>query len=218
MKIINIIAIGTLFTSLSSFAESRHADAILVEDNQYKIDAGFMPNDEVYKLPSDRITVYENDAIQNKRGGSLVHVGYLGVESQGRNSDFEYGSSGSGDIHRTSVTEKFADTLLELPDNHTINWIRVWGSDSDAVENLQFYIFEICLPNFSAGALSSTTLADITSSGDSGDWSASVNINPGIEVNNTGCTYVVRTRFDTATNSLRLFKIRAELNPIAPAQ
>lgn len=209
MKYKSLMACIGLVITGTSWGENKHMDDRLVTDAYEKASMGFAENDVVYV----RENVNKSQSNEQLKGlGGLVHVGYLGVESQGRTGDFAYATfSGAGDIYRTG-TEVFADTLLELPDGYSFDWVRVWGRDTNVDNNLRFFVFQTCYPNFSAGAPDSTNLGSITSPGSGGDWSASVALSD-VTVDNTSCTYYVRTAFDATGSSLRLYKIRAELNP-----
>lgn len=209
MKYKSLVACVGLVFAGSSWGENRHMDDRLVTDALEKASMGFAENDVVYVRENSNKS-QSNEQIKGL--GGLVHVGYMGVESQGRTGNFTYSTiSGSGDIYRTG-TEIFSDTLLELPDGYSFDWVRVWGRDTNVDENLRFFVFQTCYPSFSAGAPDSTNLGTITSSGNAGDWSASVSLSD-VTVNNTSCTYYVRTAFDDTGSSLRLYKVRAELNP-----
>lgn len=211
-QLVSLAMVALCSTSLN--AESIYPEAELITDPAAKLIAGFEADDILYKLPENMMKHTGEEAVSSVNGiGGLVHVGYLGVESQGRKSDFIYSSQlGVGDIYRDGGTELFADILLELPDGYSLSWIRAWGYDSSASDDLQFFVYSSCLPNLTAGAITSTQLGTITSSGSAGNWSASVSLD--VEVDNTLCTYWVRTRFNSGDNTNRLYKIRAELNPI----
>ena len=196
--------------------QSNYNKPILVTDVNEKLEAGFSEDDILYKLTNKPTPPGEQ--LQNTKGASsLVQVGYLGVESQPRTSNFTYSTlDGAGDIFRaTGGSETFRDLLLELPDGHTFSWVRAWGEDSDEDDELTFFVFSTCLPDLSAGSPDSTQLGTFSSSGSAGEWSGSVNVG-GVTINNRLCNYWVRTRFDDVGSSLRLYKIRAELSvPVA---
>lgn len=203
-----------LFFSYDVIAQSRHDQALLVTDINQKIAMGFIESDVVYELPNNKSLDLNADSNTIRGAGTVVRIGYMGVESEGRTSAFEYGSSGLGDIHRTG-SELFTDILLDLPEGADFDFVRIWGNDTNAAQDMSFFLFERCLPEFSSGDITSTTLGSIDSNTSAGIFSVLINIvSDNITVDNTGCTYTLRTRFDAADSTLRLFKVRAEFQTL----
>jgi hypothetical protein len=175
---------------------------------------GFEPEETVYKLINKNPENQNADKQYNEIKGifSPKRVGYLGVESQGRTSNFQYSTaSGFGDIYRSSGTDAFTDILLQLDNASDFNFVRIWGYDSNLLEDMTFFLFRMCLPTFSGGAVISTQLGTVDSSTSAGNFSVLINIAAdAITVNNATCTYTLRTRFDALNSTLRLYKVRAE--------
>ncbi|MGH9160342.1 MAG: hypothetical protein ACRD2X_10215 [Vicinamibacteraceae bacterium] len=104
-------------------------------------------------------------------------------------------------------TERFADAQFEVPTGATLDFFRFWAFDNNA-SNLAFFVFEVCQPGFGAGAPVVTTIASSATSGTPGNTSGLVNLNRA--VNNRDCTYLARVRFDAASTSLALQKVRLQ--------
>jgi len=206
-----IFILALLLLNVNALANNQHDQAVLITDLVKKHLMGFAESDVVYELLNER-SLDQNADINAIQGGTIVRIGYMGVEAQGRRSSFTYGSfSGSGDIFRTSDFESFADILLDLPDGADFDFVRIWGRDTNVDEDLSFFLFERCLPTFSAGDITQTILGTIDSITSAVGFSVLINIAAdNITINNTGCTYTLRTRFDTTDNTLRLYKVRAE--------
>jgi len=215
-NILQLIAVTASFATCNLMAQTDEFKAELVTDIQLKLDAGLTADSVMYQMPEESYTVYEGEDYlksTNRGGSTLVHVGYLGVEANGRSSEFEYTSSGNGDIRRSNTgSEQWTDILLELPDGYLLNWIRVWGKDTNAAEDMTWFVDSACYPILSAGSVTFTTIATFSSSGSAGNVSYSTNIG-GIALDNSSCSYFVRTRFPVEGTTLSLYKIRAELVP-----
>ena len=213
INLISVVIISIISTY--GLAESRHENSILITDINEKLSMGFEPEDTLYRINNLNSENYNADKEFNETRGfsSPKRVGYLGVESQGRTSQFQYSTgAGYGDIYRSSGTDAFTDILLELDDASDFNFVRIWGYDSNVVEDMTFFLFERCLPAFSGGPVTSTQLGTVDSSTSAGNFSVLINIAAdAITVDNTSCTYTLRTRFDTTNSTLRLFKVRAEM-------
>jgi len=109
--------------------------------------------------------------------------------------------------------------LLELPDGSTLTFVRAWGYDSNASEKLRIIVFEACLPSFSGGSITNTNLGafETTEPGTPGDWSDSISLtSSNIVVDNQSCTYFARTFFGAANSTIRLYKVRAQVNVSTP--
>ena len=81
--------------------------------------------------------------------------------------------------------------------------------DSNAAD-LAFFVFEVCQPAFAAGPPVINTIVSTATSGAPGNISNSVSVNRA--VNNQTCTYLARVRFDAASTSLTLQKVRLQFN------
>jgi hypothetical protein len=204
-----------LLISFSVWAQNSRDNAVLVTDINKKLSMGFTDKDTVYDLQNhESLDPYADRPLQKGIGiQQPVKIGYMGNEAEGRTTDFEYSTlSGAGDIYRTS-TEMFADILLDLPHGQSFDYLRVWGRDSNISYDMTFFLFERCLPTSSAGNITTTTLGDVSTTGNSGDFTLLLNLtNEEIFVDNRACTYSLRTRFDTTGSTLLLYKVRADIN------
>jgi hypothetical protein len=114
-------------------------------------------------------------------------------------------------------TESFADAPLDLPHGALLTFVRFWANDSNAANDMAFFLFESCFPLTGPGA---TTITDIIGSGlattgSTGNQSDSVVLSATID--NHLCVYTLRVRFDDTTN-LTLQKMRAQWSrQISPA-
>jgi len=213
MKTIKYIFIlALLLFNINALANSQHEQAVLITDLAKKHSMGFTESDIVYELLNENPLDQSADINAIQGVGTLVRVGYMGVEAQGRTSNFTYASlTGAGDISRTSASEAFADILLDLPDGADFDFVRIWGRDTNVGQDMSFFLFERCLPEFSSGDITQTTLGTIDSNTSAGNFSVLINIAAdNITINNAGCTYTLRTRFDATDSTLRLYKVRAE--------
>ncbi len=106
-------------------------------------------------------------------------------------------------------TEQLADAQLELPTGATLTFFRYWAFDSNPAD-LAFLVFEVCQPAFAAGPPVINTIVSTATSGAPGNISSSVVVHR--PVNNQSCTYLARVRFDAASTSLTLQKVRLQFN------
>lgn len=143
-------------------------------------------------------------------------VSALGFELRGRTSAFDFASSSQlGSMWCvTGSAERFADVRLDIPDSARITFFRMWGFDGSAANDLAAFLFESCLPNLAAGQPVNTNLAQLTSAGASGDFTATTALAAPQPVTNTRlCTYWARVRYapDCAgggTLILRKFRVQ----------
>jgi hypothetical protein len=115
-------------------------------------------------------------------------------------------------------TEDFAEAQINLPTGVDFTLLRYWARDTNAAANLAVYVFEQCLPTFTAGGETVTVIgsADPATTGSGGFQSNAISI-AATTVDNRGCVYVVRVRFD-ATTGLTLQKVRVQWHrQISPA-
>jgi hypothetical protein len=143
---------------------------------------------------------------------------------QGRSSIFTYDSfGGQDDIYNTNPTDNFADAQFQtIPDGAILQFFRVWFSDTNAGQNITFFLFESCLPLFGADAPSITSLATLSSSGSDGDGSLTMGL--ATNVTTQTCTYYARARFGNSAgagpgdSSLRLYRARVQwARQVSPA-
>ncbi len=204
-KSILLMAIIGSFTVNAN--QSLRDDAILVEDLEYKLAAGFKADDVIYRLPEAQMKS-ESQSIRGGAGGT-VFQSYVGGEARGRESDFAYESSGQGNIWRTGG-DNFADIMLVIPEGNEFEFVRVWGFDTDVAEDLQFFTFERCLPTFAGGPIVQTVLDDVNVTTSSGAFSNVMTIPDSTFIDNQACTYATRVRFDSTGASMQVYKVRAQ--------
>lgn len=209
-----LIAVVLFFYVQSVSSQGRHESSVLVIDAERKLMMGFSEKQEIYEFVNTELSDYQADKYQKEiNGGTIVRTAYMGVEAHGRTGEFEYGTmNGTGDIYRISASEMFADILLTLPEAANFNFLRVWGLDTNVSQEMVFMLYEQCLPFSSPGIVSTTVLGTVTSYTISGgNFSALIDLTQdGITIDNTLCTYTLRTRFDTTDDTLVLFKVRAQ--------
>jgi hypothetical protein len=130
------------------------------------------------------------------------------IDTTGTQWRYQGGPNCCVDLSRVG-TELFADAQFELPTGATLTFFRYWAFDSNAA-NLAFFVFEVCQPAFAAGPPVINTIVSTATSGAPGNISGSVAVNRA--VNNQTCTYLARVRFDAASTSLTLQKVRLQFN------
>jgi hypothetical protein len=130
------------------------------------------------------------------------------IDTTGTQWRYQGGPNCCVDLSRVG-TELFADAQFELPTGATLTFFRYWAFDSNAAD-LAFFVFEVCQPAFAAGPPVINTIVSTATSGAPGNISNSVSVNRA--VNNQTCTYLARVRFDAASTSLTLQKVRLQFN------
>lgn len=130
------------------------------------------------------------------------------IDTTGTQWRYQGGPNCCVDLSRVG-TEQFADAQFELPTGATLTFFRYWAFDSNAAD-LAFFVFEVCQPAFAAGPPVINTIVSTATSGAPGNISSSVVVNR--PVNNQSCTYLARVRFDAASTSLALQKVRLQFN------
>jgi hypothetical protein len=130
------------------------------------------------------------------------------IDTTGTQWRYQGGPNCCVDLSRVG-TELFADAQFELPTGATLTFFRYWAFDSNAA-NLAFFVFEVCQPAFAAGPPVINTIVSTATSGAPGNISGSIAVNRA--VNNQTCTYLARVRFDAASTSLTLQKVRLQFN------
>ena len=211
------IGLGLLLGLLASpvWAEVPDNERVLITDPALLESMGF---------PFDARNVYTRTATGVSReatrdfGIALDHFSGLGtgqfVGRENITGSWQY-QADNFDLTRLG-TESFANGQVIMPTGVVLTGFRWWATDVNAAHDLAIFFEEVCLPAFSAGNLTHTILASTATSGSSGNQSAFVGI-PGHTVDNVGCVYVVRARFDDTTG-LVLQKVRAQWNrQVSPA-
>lgn len=104
-------------------------------------------------------------------------------------------------------SETFADAQFQVPTGATLNFFRYWAYDNNAA-NLELFVFRVCQPAFAGGAPTITTIASTATSGTPGHTSGAVTLNE--LVDNQACVYLARVRFNAASTTLALQKVRLQ--------
>jgi hypothetical protein len=151
-------------------------------------------------------------------GGASGFTSALGVQLQGRMSDFAYICPVcAGEISNTNpATENFAEVQLDIPDGAVLEFVRTWSFDTNATHDISYFFFELCQPMFGAGTPTQTTLASLTSSGTPGDSSEVFVMPLNTFADSTSCVYRIRARFGNSPgvgpgdSTLRAQKMRVQ--------
>ena len=195
-------------------ALERHPEAIRITDPARLAAIGFGPDAVVHELHEAQA----DPAAERESAGSggTVFRSYLGVDAQGRTGAFEYSTVySSGDIHRISAAESFADILVTVPAGYRFEFVRFWAEDNSAANDLQVFLLERCLPSFTAGVPELTVIGSAVTGGNPGYVTQTLNLTPDFALDTTACTYSLRLRFDTTDSSLSFFRARVQLVPQA---
>lgn len=149
-------------------------------------------------------------------GGQTNHTALLGSQFNGRTDAFVHYSLGDGDIycHGTS-NDGMAEGQLQLHNGAALTFVRFWGDDSCAAEDLQLVVYEFCQDDFLASPVSFTNLGSSTSNDMPGNFVKLITFNPPVPIDNRSCAYSYRAIFGNGTtcpcaSNLRLQKVRAE--------
>jgi hypothetical protein len=216
-------------------AEVPGHERVLVTDPAVLESMGFVPTARNVYVWAHARTVDRADPRSPELEGSR----YFGPSSsgfspvfarafRGRFSSFGYGSfTGQDDIFNTNpATDNFADAQFDtIPDGASLEFFRVWMSDTHAGQNLTIFLLESCLPLFGPDEPAITTLATLSSSGSGGNTSFTAGL--GITATTSTCVYYARARFGNASlvgpgdETLRLYRARLQwarqLSPPPPA-
>ncbi len=145
------------------------------------------------------------------------------ADFQGTNPEFAGWISGDFTFSCHGTGFPFADAPLDLPHGASLKWLDVWGYDASA-ENLTFWLYSVCLPDFSAANSTRTILVSGTSSGSGGFFFRQTQFGAGVTVDNQSCHYKVRVRFDDGSSTcsegfnLAIQKMRVEwARQVSPA-
>jgi hypothetical protein len=114
------------------------------------------------------------------------------------------------DLRRVGA-ERFADAQFILPEGR-ISFFRWWAFD-DIAANVAFFVFQNCQPAFAGGPIVINTIVSTTTGtvGAAGHKSNQVAIPAAFRtINNRDCTYLARVRFDAASRSLVVQKVRLQ--------
>ncbi len=126
---------------------------------------------------------------------------------------------GLGDI-APATGDRFYDWQLQMPSGAHYEFLRWWGNDNDAVNDLAFFAFKSCLPAFSGGAPTNVLLGtdDPATSGTPGNTSGVISVTANETVDNESCLYWGRVRWDGLGTPLSVQKMRAEwFRQVSPA-
>ena len=128
------------------------------------------------------------------------------IDTTGTQWAYRGGPNCCVDLSRVG-SELFADAQFQVPTGATLNFFRFWAYDNNAA-NLALFVFRVCQPAFGGGAPTITTIVSTATSGSPGHTSGLVSLNE--LVDNQGCVYLARVRFDAASTALALQKVRLQ--------
>jgi hypothetical protein len=128
------------------------------------------------------------------------------IDTTGTQWAYRGGPNCCTDLSRVG-SETFADAQFQVPTGATLNFFRYWAYDNNAA-NLALFVFRVCQPAFAGGAPTTTTIVSTATSGTPGHTTGLVALNE--LVNNQGCVYLARVRFDAASTTLALQKVRLQ--------
>jgi hypothetical protein len=141
----------------------------------------------------------------------------FGFEFLGRTQPFEFTTSETtGALWCTGGSERFAEARLDVPDNASLEFLRMWGFKDAPGRELTVFLFESCLPNLGAGPAATTNLAEVNSGTLSDTFTVATTLFDQPVTNTRECTYWVRVRFDdgcTAGGQATLRKVRVQYRP-----
>jgi hypothetical protein len=128
------------------------------------------------------------------------------IDTTGTQWAYRGGPNCCTDLSRVG-SETFADAQFQVPTGATLNFFRYWAYDNNAA-NLALFVFRVCHPAFAAGAPTVTTIVSTATSGTPGYTTGLVSLNQ--LVDNQACVYLARVRFDAASTTLALQKVRLQ--------
>ncbi len=107
--------------------------------------------------------------------------------------------------------ESFADSEMDMPTGVSVQAMRWWANDTNAAQDIAFFIFETCHPGFGPGPTVTTIISsqDPATSGSGGNQSDVIPGSGGFTANNQDCHYKARVRFDDVTG-LTFQKLRVQ--------
>jgi hypothetical protein len=112
--------------------------------------------------------------------------------------------AGFGDIYLVSG-DLFYDALLDMPNGAELAHLQWVGIDASAAE-ISHFLIRSC--QFTGETPTLTVLFFHETDIDSGNYLVSLPPDESVNVDNSRCTYVARTRFGSATPNLRLVRFR----------
>lgn len=203
-------------------ASAQGDDATRITDPRVLRSMGFAPNaDNVYmdNAASLAVTADQEDAVTAQITpqatpttgtdySTIAAKEFVGrIDTTGTQWRYAAGPSTSNFELSRVGTELFGEAQFEVPTGATLRFFRTWAFDSSA-SNIGYFVFEVCQPGFAGGAPVFTVIAFTSTSGTPGNTSNVVSLNRA--VNNRDCTYLARVRFDAASTSLALQKVRLQ--------
>lgn len=128
------------------------------------------------------------------------------IDTTGTQWAYRGGPNCCVDLSRVG-SETFADAQFQVPTGATLNFFRYWAYDNNA-SNLALFVFRVCQPAFAAGAPTIVTIVSTATSGTPGHTTGLTSLSQ--LVNNQSCVYLARVRFDAASTTLALQKVRLQ--------
>ena len=184
---------------LRAMGFSRFAQNVYISNDLAQGQEGSTEDESTFQIETTPTTGTDYSGISAKQ--------FFGrIDTTGTQWRYTGGPNCCVDLSRVG-TEMFADAQFQVPTGATLNFFRFWAFDAN-VANLALFVFRVCQPGFAAGAPTITTIVSTATSGTPGHTTGLVALNQ--LVNNQSCVYLARVRFDAASTTLALQKVRLQ--------
>src|SRR5262245_47110778 len=176
-RTVSLLVASTILTSVALAQEIRVADPDLARA------AGIQPGGNLWVVVPSNVPAPAPEygtATQSKST-------FQGNMFRPRISTGAYNSgNGAGDINFASG-DTFWDAELDLPNGALWESASFWGSDSDAAQDVAFFLFRSCQPPGGPGPQPNTVLGQGATSGAGGAYKIDVPLDTATQIDNTGC-------------------------------
>jgi len=209
------LLVGAACLAMSGFAAAAQQQGTRITDPAVLASLGLPADAEAYLAPG--VTLGENTPFPESYGtGSPVQVSNSGVDFRGRQSTYAYNTGGGvGDVVY-QAGDTFADGKITMPSGALWEGTRYWVLDGNAAADIGMFLFQACQPVAGPGAPVFTILGTGVSTGAAGNQSIAVGTAAGTTIDNNGCIYWARVRFDAV--GLGLQKARSQYHlQVSPA-
>jgi hypothetical protein len=204
------------FILLLTSAAAQSEDCVPITDAEELSAMGFGPEAEVNDCTDEDASTLEAadeaaaDEAQPQTGPFFSPISAKEFFGREDTTGTSWRYAGGANLRRVGA-ERFADAQFILPDG-TIDFFRWWAFDNIAA-NIAFFVFQNCQPAFAGGPITINTIVNTTSGtvAAAGHKSNQLTIPAAFRtINNRDCTYLARVRFDAASQSLVLQKVRLQ--------
>lgn len=190
-------------------------EGTLITDPATLASLGFSPDAVVYVAPGAG-PGEATPGPQDYGATDPIMAEHSGLQFQGRMSTYAYATGGGhGDV-AFAGGDTFADAQVHMPSGAIWENTRIWVNDTNAASNVTMFLFQSCLPPAAAGPPATMQLATGASTGAGGDQTFVLTPPAGTVVDNNGCIYWVRVRFDAVGLILRKARTQYRLQ-VSPA-